>query len=37
VTWVCGDHRDTASAQGALVSGARAARSVLRSLQGQGS
>ena len=34
VTWVCGDHRDTASAQGALVSGARAARSVLRSLRG---
>jgi phytoene dehydrogenase-like protein len=32
VTWVCGDHRDTASLQGALVSGARAARSVLRSL-----
>lgn len=32
-TWVCGDHRDTASAQGALVSGARAARGVLRSLR----
>jgi phytoene dehydrogenase-like protein len=32
VTLVCGDHRDTASTQGALVSGARAARSVLASL-----
>ncbi|MDH2416183.1 NAD(P)/FAD-dependent oxidoreductase [Nocardioides sp. CER19] len=31
-TWVCGDHRDTASAQGALVSGARAAHSLIRSL-----
>jgi phytoene dehydrogenase-like protein len=31
VTWVCGDHRDTSSAQGALVSGARAARAVLGS------
>ncbi len=27
--WVCGDHRDTASIQGALVSGERAARAVL--------
>jgi phytoene dehydrogenase-like protein len=33
VTWVCGDHRDTGSAQGALVSGARAARAVLGSLR----
>jgi len=32
VTYVCGDHRDTASSQGALVSGARAARAVLASL-----
>ncbi|SFC58921.1 Phytoene dehydrogenase-related protein [Nocardioides terrae] len=32
-TWVCGDHRDTASQQGALVGGARAAHDVLRSLQ----
>jgi phytoene dehydrogenase-like protein len=32
VTWVCGDHRDTASAQGALVSGARAGRAVAASL-----
>ena len=32
VTLVCGDHRDTASTQGALVSGARAARAVLASL-----
>ena len=31
-TWVCGDSRDTASLQGALVSGRRAATSVLRSL-----
>ena len=30
--WVCGDHRDTASLQGALVSGRRAARSVLGAL-----
>lgn len=29
---VCGDHRDTASIQGALVSGQRAARAVLTSL-----
>lgn len=28
--WVCGDHRDTASIQGALVSGRRAAQAVLR-------
>ncbi|GEP35727.1 oxidoreductase [Nocardioides szechwanensis] len=28
---LCGDHRDTASIQGALVSGGRAARAVLRS------
>ena len=27
--WVCGDHRDTASIQGALVSGRRAAEAVL--------
>lgn len=27
--WVCGDHRDTASVQGALVSGRRAARDAL--------
>ncbi|MEW5811685.1 MAG: FAD-dependent oxidoreductase [Actinomycetota bacterium] len=27
--WVCGDHRDTASIQGALVSGRRAAQAVL--------
>ncbi len=27
--WVCGDHRDTASLQGALVSGRRAARALL--------
>jgi hypothetical protein len=26
---VCGDHRDTSSIQGALVSGQRAARAVL--------
>ncbi|MDH6110097.1 phytoene dehydrogenase-like protein [Kitasatospora sp. MAP12-15] len=30
--YVCGDHRDTSSAQGALVSGRRAAQSVLRDL-----
>lgn len=30
--WVCGDHRDTASIQGAMVSGRRAAESVLSSL-----
>ena len=32
--WVAGDHRDTSSIQGALVSGRRAARSVARSLAG---
>lgn len=32
---VCGDHRDTASIQGALVSGHRAARHVARQLDGQ--
>lgn len=30
--YVCGDHRDTSSIQGALVSGRRAARAVLRDL-----
>ena len=30
--YVCGDHRDTASIQGALVSGRRAARAVLTDL-----
>ncbi|MFE9421919.1 NAD(P)/FAD-dependent oxidoreductase [Kitasatospora sp. NPDC006697] len=30
--YVCGDHRDTSSAQGALVSGRRAAAAVLRDL-----
>ncbi len=30
--FVCGDHRDTPSIQGAMASGARAARAVLRSL-----
>ncbi|MFJ9947598.1 NAD(P)/FAD-dependent oxidoreductase [Kitasatospora sp. NPDC091207] len=30
--YVCGDHRDTSSAQGALVSGRRAARAVVRDL-----
>ncbi len=30
--YVCGDHRATASVQGALASGARAAREVLRDL-----
>ena len=29
--YVCGDHRDTPSIQGAMASGARAARAVLRS------
>ncbi len=29
--WVCGDHRDTASIQGAMSSGLRAARSILAS------
>jgi predicted NAD/FAD-dependent oxidoreductase len=28
--YVCGDHRDTPSIQGAMASGARAARAVLR-------
>jgi len=32
--FVCGDHRDTASIQGALFSGGRAATAVLRSLRG---
>lgn len=32
--WVAGDHRDTSSIQGALVSGRRVARSVLRSRRG---
>jgi phytoene dehydrogenase-like protein len=32
--FVCGDHRDTASLQGALFSGGRTARSVVRSLRG---
>lgn len=31
--FVCGDHRDTASIQGALVSGSRAAHAVLAALQ----
>ena len=31
--FVCGDHRDTASIQGALVSGQRAARAVLAGLR----
>jgi phytoene dehydrogenase-like protein len=31
--YVCGDHRDTPSIQGAMASGARAARAVLRSLR----
>lgn len=31
-TWVCGDHRDTPSVQGALVSGRRTAREVLAHL-----
>jgi predicted NAD/FAD-dependent oxidoreductase len=30
-TWVCGDHRDTPSVQGALVSGRRTAETILRS------
>lgn len=30
--YVCGDHRDTSSLQGALASGARAARAVLRDI-----
>ena len=28
--WMCGDHRDTASIQGALVSGRRVAEAILR-------
>jgi predicted NAD/FAD-dependent oxidoreductase len=28
--WCCGDHRDTASIQGALVSGRRTAERILR-------
>jgi phytoene dehydrogenase-like protein len=31
--YVCGDHRDTPSIQGAMASGARAARAVLRNLR----
>jgi len=34
-TWACGDHRDTPSVQGALVSGRRAAREVLEQLAGR--
>lgn len=30
--WMCGDYRDTASIQGALVSGRRAAAAVLKAL-----
>lgn len=33
--WVCGDHRDTASIQGAMVSGRRAAEAVFAALAGQ--
>lgn len=29
-TWVCGDHRDTASLQGAMVSGRRTAEDIIR-------
>lgn len=32
--WVCGDHRDTASVQGALVSGRRAARGAVAAVLG---
>lgn len=32
--YVCGDHRDTPSIQGAMASGARTARAVLRALRG---
>ena len=32
--YVCGDHRDSASIQGALVSGRRAATAVLQELHG---
>ena len=31
--FVCGDHRDTPSIQGAMASGTRAARAVLRALR----
>ena len=34
--FVCGDHRDTPSIQGAMASGARTARAVLRRLQAAG-
>ena len=34
--FVCGDHRDTPSIQGAMASGARTARAVLRSLAAAG-
>lgn len=34
--YVCGDHRDTPSIQGAMASGARAARAVLRALRPPG-
>jgi phytoene dehydrogenase-like protein len=34
--YVCGDHRDTPSIQGAMASGARAARAVLRNLRPPG-
>jgi phytoene dehydrogenase-like protein len=34
--FVCGDHRDTPSIQGAMASGARTARAVLRRLAGAG-
>ncbi len=34
--YVCGDHRDTASIQGALVSGRRTARAVAAALRGHG-
>ena len=30
--WLCGDHRDTASIQGALVSGRRTAEAILRTI-----
>ncbi|GHJ47810.1 oxidoreductase [Catellatospora sp. TT07R-123] len=33
--YVCGDHRDTSSIQGALISGRRAAQAVLKDLHGQ--
>jgi hypothetical protein len=34
--YVCGDHRDTPSIQGAMASGARTARAVLRALRPAG-